>query len=136
MTLISVLEELTPGLHMLHYLYDVHSRAVADWYSHPAWLCATRLLSVLYEAMLEASNHIYLAATLDIFMHSFHVYLDIIDVWLSEGRLDDWRKEFLVIRTEGVLEVMPYEQEMRKCGVSPVPLRANYEIVNYDLDRN
>ncbi|XP_046671949.1 gamma-tubulin complex component 5 [Homalodisca vitripennis] len=132
MTLISVLEELTPGLHMLHYLYDVHSRAVADWYSHPAWLCATRLLSVLYEAMLEASNHIYLAATLDIFMHSFHVYLDIIDVWLSEGRLDDWRKEFLVIRKEGVLEVMPYEQEMRKCGVSPVPLLSKLVILVRD----
>uniref|UniRef100_A0A1B6LZE0 Gamma-tubulin complex component n=1 Tax=Graphocephala atropunctata TaxID=36148 RepID=A0A1B6LZE0_9HEMI len=122
MTLVSVMEELTPGLHMLHFLYNVHIRATADWRSHPAWICATRLLSVLYEALLEASTHTYLAAVLNIFMHSFRVYLDIIDVWLSEGRLEDWRKEFLVISKGGVLETMPYQEEMSRCGVTPVPL--------------
>lgn len=57
-----------------------------------------RLLSVLYEALLEASDQVFLETSLYIFIHSFHVYLDIIDVWLVEGRLEDWRKEFLIIR--------------------------------------
>ncbi|XP_054269770.1 gamma-tubulin complex component 5 [Macrosteles quadrilineatus] len=123
MTLISVREELSPALKILQYLHCIHIKAITDWVSQPAWFCATRLLSVLYEIVSEASDEKLLEVSLDIFIHSFHPYLDIIDVWLCEGRLEDWRKEFLVIKEDGgIPEVMPYESEMLKCGVTPVRL--------------
>lgn len=35
---------------------------------------------------------------INLYLRSLTVYLNIIDTWLSEGRLEDWRDEFIIMR--------------------------------------
>lgn len=34
----------------------------------------------------------------NLYLCSLTVYLNIIDTWLNEGRLEDWRDEFIIVR--------------------------------------
>lgn len=62
----------------------------------PAHICAIHLLTKLLVEINAASDREYanLAATL--FIKSLKMYLNIIDLWWTECRLEDWQNEFLI----------------------------------------
>lgn len=130
-TLVTVMEQLNPVFAQLRFLCNIHFRGITDWRSEPSWLCVTRLLTVLYTALQEGVN---VEMSLRLFIYSFRVYFDIIDVWLYEGRLD-FQHEFLVQREDDHLKVMPYTDEMRKCGIAPVSILTKLAHVVKDAGR-
>lgn len=130
-TLLTVMEQLNPVFTLLRFLCNIHFRGITDWQSKPSWLCVTRLLTVLYTSLQEGVN---VEMSLRLFIYSFRVYFDIIDVWLCEGRLD-FQHEFLVQRENNHLKVMPYNDEMRKCGIAPVSILSELAHVVKDAGR-
>lgn len=79
-------------------IFEIHKSVDEDWKKLTNWQAASKLLSSLYFKMQNSSSHktVNLCATL--YLASLSVYLNIVDVWLSEGRLEDWREEFIIVR--------------------------------------
>lgn len=62
-----------------------------------------RLLATLYEDFYTSWKNEFVEITMELFIKSFRVYLQIIDVWLSEGKFDDWRNEFILKRFVSII---------------------------------
>lgn len=129
-TLLQLMNDLEPKLFELRSMYCIHARAVYSWKTSPNWLSASRLLSVLYGDLDNMSNSKQAARMLKMFLKSFEVYLDIIDLWLTDGQLQDCREEFVISRDcdefqgpqeEGYV-VQPYETELLNAGIQPLPI--------------
>ena len=57
-----------------------------------------RLLSSIHSRFQSMLNESETRILLTIFFKTFKAYGDIIDNWLTEGRLDDWKNEFFIQR--------------------------------------
>ncbi|KZC05180.1 Gamma-tubulin complex component 5 [Dufourea novaeangliae] len=97
-TFLSLSTLLKTHLYNIKILYEVHQRAVSDWKIHPNWMCASKLLSSLYFEMQKSHNRKRSNICASLYLSSLNVYLNIIDTWLSEGRFEDWRGEFIIVR--------------------------------------
>lgn len=85
-------------LNTIKILYDIHQKVITDWKVNPNWKCASRLLSSLYYEMQNSHSRGKTNICINLYLCSLTVYLNIIDTWLSEGRLEDWRDEFIIMR--------------------------------------
>ncbi|XP_031830564.1 gamma-tubulin complex component 5 isoform X2 [Nomia melanderi] len=98
LTLLSLSILLREHLYNIKILYEVHQRVISDWKIHPNWICASKLLSSLYFEMQISHNRKRANICASLYLCSLSVYLNIIDTWLSEGRFEDWREEFIIVR--------------------------------------
>ena len=87
-TILSVVDDLRPWFQKLKYLTTLHQSATNNWKDSDNWLKSIRLLSVLYNGI--SSNHLagLHSFIVDAFLRSFRPYLNIIHIWLEEGRLE------------------------------------------------
>ncbi|XP_032689925.1 gamma-tubulin complex component 5 isoform X2 [Odontomachus brunneus] len=97
-TFLSISASLKKYLNTVKILYDIHQKVITDWRVSPNWKCASRLLSSLYYEMQNSHSIERMNICTNLYLRSLTVYLNIIDTWLSEGRLEDWRDEFIIMR--------------------------------------
>ncbi|XP_076753006.1 gamma-tubulin complex component 5 isoform X1 [Xylocopa sonorina] len=97
-TFLSLSSTLRKSLYSIQILHEVHKKAVSNWKVHPNWKCASRLLSSLYFEIQNSHNRERTNICISLYLSSLTVYLNIIDTWLSEGRFEDWREEFIIVR--------------------------------------
>lgn len=132
-TLYQLICELRPKFKELKVIYDTHILATEDWKESPNWLAVTRLLSVLYEAGISATEVYESRHILKLFLKSFRPYFGIISTWLTEGQLEDWRQEFIITRNDDVVDrtwelweegftLHPYIDCLKSKGIEPLPL--------------
>ncbi|XP_076397940.1 gamma-tubulin complex component 5 isoform X2 [Megachile rotundata] len=98
-TLLSLSSILNKNLYNIKILYQVHKKAISNWRVYPNWKCASRLLSSLYFEIQKSHNQERTNICISLYLSSLTVYLNIIDTWLSEGRFEDWREEFIIARS-------------------------------------
>ncbi|XP_075226285.1 gamma-tubulin complex component 5 [Lycorma delicatula] len=113
-TLVSVVEELRPSFVKLSYIYSLHKAVAYDWRRSEGWFSSVRLLAIFYEDVYTSWKDEFVEVALELFVKSFKVYLQIIDIWLSEGKLEDWRDEFIIKRYEGDLKVVAYNAFLKE----------------------
>ncbi|XP_066584961.1 gamma-tubulin complex component 5-like [Prorops nasuta] len=97
-TLLSLSQLLRKYLNYIKILHDIHTKIVINWGIYPNWKCASSLLSNLYFEMQNSYSRERSNLCAYLYISSFTVYLNIIDTWLTEGRLEDWRDEFIIAR--------------------------------------
>ncbi|XP_011140681.1 gamma-tubulin complex component 5 isoform X2 [Harpegnathos saltator] len=97
-TFLSLSASLRKHLNTVKILYDIHQKVITNWRVSPNWKCASRLLSSLYYEMQNSHSLERMNICTNLYLCSLIVYLNIIDTWLNEGRLEDWRDEFIIVR--------------------------------------
>ena len=104
-TLLDFLSGLKPWMNRISFLHKIHLRASQPSFSNLAlWQKAVLLISGLYHGLQSATNdlaHVELA--LNLFLRTCLPYFRMINLWLSEGRLEDFRDEFVILK-EGEVE--------------------------------
>jgi len=103
-TILSVLDTLRPWFSMIHQFSCVHAVAVKGYAENENWFKAVKLLSVLYNALLRNIVPGLMPFLLDTFLRSIEPYFNIIQVWLTEGRLEDWSQEFIFYKDNEPLD--------------------------------
>ena len=138
-TVIDVLESLQPWFKIIDRFRSLHDKATSDFKTNQNWLKSVKLLSVLYNGI--SSNHLpqlhpYIV---DTFLRSFRPYLNIIHVWLEEGRLEDWCKEFIFYKElkerdgeeerfwHNALLTRPYREKLAVEKIAPLRIFDNLE---------
>lgn len=138
-TMIDVIESLQPWFKMIDSFKRLHDKASSEWKTNQNWLKSVKLLSVLYNGI--SSNHLprlhpYIV---DTFLRTFRPYLSIIHVWLEEGRLEDWRQEFIFHKESksedgdedrfwhNALLTRPYREKMALEKIAPLRIFDNLE---------
>ncbi|XP_014215101.1 gamma-tubulin complex component 5 [Copidosoma floridanum] len=79
-------------------IFEIHKSVIDDWEKLSNWQCASKLLSKLYFKIQNSCIIEMINLCANFYLASLSVYLNIIDVWLSEGRLEDWRDEFIIVK--------------------------------------
>lgn len=79
-------------------LYEIHIIVTSHWETLPNWNCALQLLSRLYYEIENSHTPEKANICTNLYLSSLSAYINIIDTWLSEGRLEDWRDEFIITR--------------------------------------
>ncbi|RZF43255.1 hypothetical protein LSTR_LSTR001516 [Laodelphax striatellus] len=122
-TLISVIEELRPEFEKLDFLFSLHKMSVCDWRTAQGWFACVKLLGHLYSAVCTSWKKEFTSISLELFIKSFRVYIQMIDSWFAEGKLLDDRSEFIVARYDEDLKIVAYNdvlKEMRKTEISSI----------------
>ena len=133
LTTLTVLDKLLPWRKMIAGFRRLHDVATLNWSQAANWESSIRLLSVLHNGL--STNHItalqpYL---LDTFLRSLQPYLNIINIWLVEGRLEDWSNEFIFFKDETereededfwnkVFQSRPYKELLISQNIAPLKL--------------
>lgn len=108
----------------LDNLYDIHTKCSLDFIQYPgkkqitcykficicitsntlilAHICSSYLIAALLSAYSTSSSNCHSNLVAVIFVGAIKVYLQIIDTWWTEGRLEDWRNEFIIKRLIGL----------------------------------
>uniref|UniRef100_A0A336KQ99 CSON012437 protein n=1 Tax=Culicoides sonorensis TaxID=179676 RepID=A0A336KQ99_CULSO len=95
----SVLElfnHLQPQFKLLDYLWDIHRFSVIDWHKYQNHVCSAHLLAGLFLRIRKSSSSEKAALVSSLYLSTIRVYLSLVDIWWSDGRLDDFRQEFLI----------------------------------------
>lgn len=85
-----------PHFKFLEHLWDIHRFSVIDWHKYPNHVCAAHLLAGLFLRIRKSSSSEKAALATSLYLKTIRVYLSIVDGWWNDGRLDDWRQEFLI----------------------------------------
>ncbi|CAH0389332.1 unnamed protein product [Bemisia tabaci] len=99
-TLLHLEEIIAPYYHDLMYVYQIHQKATELHGSKPKWLAVARLLAELEIGLMEATSCRQTDFMLRLFVKSLRPSIDILDKWLSIGKLEDFRDEFLICRSD------------------------------------
>ena len=102
-TLLDLKMRLLPWFRILNCLASFHSRAVDsvmnsqgdDKIEKSNWEAAIILLSSLNEAIGSEFKDDMYAIYVDLFLKTIAPYFRIMGLWVSQGRLEDWRDEFI-----------------------------------------
>ena len=131
-TILSVLDTLKPWFIKIHKFKSVHMLATGGFANNENWYISIKVLSVLYNALLSNILPGLMPFLLDIFLRSIEPYFNIIHIWLTEGRLEDWCDEFIFYKDKDPLEegddfwnnvFRSYEFKSRLSAENIVPLR-------------
>nr|XP_029727882.1 gamma-tubulin complex component 5-like [Aedes albopictus] len=98
-TIITLFHDLEPEFRLLTNLNDIHRFSVLDWTKFPAHIAVAHLLSGLFRSVKLSGSREKTNLAFALLLSTLKGYMNMIDVWWTEGRLDDWREEFLVERT-------------------------------------
>ena len=133
-TMMDVIDCLQPWFKIINSYKTLHDQATGHWKNSDNWLKCVKLLSVLYNGI--TSNHLpelhpYIV---DTFLRSIRPYLNIIHVWLQEGRLEDWSQEFIFFKeakdADGdeerfwhkAFQTHPYREKLAAEDIAPLRL--------------
>ena len=97
-TFLSISRSLKCVFDKLNIMYEIHNFVADDWEKFPNWQCASNLLSKLYYRMLNSNKPDAINLSASLYLNSLSVYFSIVDTWLSQGRLEDWREEFIIYK--------------------------------------
>lgn len=98
-SIITLFHDLEPEFRLLTNLNDIHRFSVLDWTKFPAHIAVAHLLSGLFRSVKLSGSLEKTNLAFALLLSTLKGYMNMIDVWWTEGRLDDWREEFLVERT-------------------------------------
>ncbi|XP_058822451.1 gamma-tubulin complex component 5 [Topomyia yanbarensis] len=98
-TIITLFHDLEPEFQLLKNLNDIHRFSVLDWTKFPAHIAVAHLLSGLFRSVKLSGNLEKTNLAFALLLSTLKGYMNIIDIWWTGGRLDDWRGEFLVEKT-------------------------------------
>ncbi|XP_065094510.1 gamma-tubulin complex component 5-like [Ochlerotatus camptorhynchus] len=98
-TIITLFHDLEPEFQLLANLNDIHRFSVLDWTKFPAHIAVAHLLSGLFRSVKLSGSLEKTNLAFALLLSTLKGYMNIIDTWWTEGRLDDWREEFVVERT-------------------------------------
>jgi gamma-tubulin complex component 5 len=113
LTLFDLEKELTPWAKTVYALHACHRRSVVrplDEQYCPNWRRAVKLLSGIFLCMHVTHNDTTHELILDLFLKSLVPYLRIIGLWLTEGRLEDYRDEFVFKQRAGTASAVEEEK--------------------------
>ncbi|XP_034945517.1 gamma-tubulin complex component 5 [Chelonus insularis] len=112
-TLLTLSQDLKESKKELEMLYGIHKLMNFEKLEKaPNWEKAYRLISSLYREMENSGNVKRTNLCANLYISSLRVYLNIIDTWLSEGRLEDFRDEFLAFKVNDSSKKSENEQNM------------------------
>lgn len=97
--MITLFHDMEQEFRLLKNLYDIHRFSVLDWTKFPAHIAVAHLLSGLFRSVKLSGNLEKTNLAFALLLSTLKGYMNIIDIWWTEGRLDDWREEFLVEKT-------------------------------------
>ncbi|KAL5276802.1 TUBGCP5 family protein [Megaselia abdita] len=80
----------------LEQLFSLHMDIALDFNDHPPHILTTYMLSGFLKAYKTASSKEETNVAVTLFLTTVKVFFHIMDIWWSEGRLDDWMNEFIV----------------------------------------
>ncbi|XP_063983814.1 gamma-tubulin complex component 5 [Diachasmimorpha longicaudata] len=100
-TILTLSRELEVHLNTLETLDEIHRSVVIPENDESHWTKSYKLLSSIYKEMENSSSRKRTNLCASLYLSSLKVYLNIIDTWLSEGRLEDFRNEFLISKVKG-----------------------------------
>lgn len=119
-TIILLFTEMRPHFRRIQFLHELLVRCALDFnlysrksiyytfteredrvsteflFSVAAHICAIYLLTKLLVEVNAASDREYANLAAALFIKSLKMYLNIIDLWWTECRLEDWQNEFLI----------------------------------------
>lgn len=113
-TLVSVLDRLSPWFTKIRTMFLIHRTAVSGFDDNPNWYKSVKLLSVLYNALFQIVLPDFLPFLMELFLKSVQPYFNIIQTWLTEGRLEDWQGEFIFYKKDANDEDEQFWNEMFK----------------------
>ena len=87
-------------LDKIKILFEIHKSVTENWENKSNWQRASNLLTKLYFKLENAGNHEISKISTNLYLTSLSVYFNILDTWLSEGRLEDWRDEFVIVKCD------------------------------------
>ncbi|XP_008544757.1 gamma-tubulin complex component 5 [Microplitis demolitor] len=99
-TFLTLSKDLELIIGRLDVLSDVHQSVLTGdlLKCQSNWEKSYRLLLNLYRELENSSSRTRTNLCASLYLSSLRVYLNIIDTWLTEGRLEDFRDEFLVFK--------------------------------------
>ncbi|KAJ8683784.1 hypothetical protein QAD02_019578 [Eretmocerus hayati] len=110
-TLLSLSRDLKVYLDRIKMIFEIHSDVIEEWEASSNWDSASKLLSNLYFRMLNSHNCESVNLCASLYLSSLCVYLNIVDKWLTEGRLEDWRDEFIIFKSSETVDCTSQEDE-------------------------
>lgn len=113
-TLVSVLDSLRPWFTKIRTMFLIHRAAVDGFAENPNWYRSVKLLSVLYNSLFQVVLPDFLPLLMELFLKSVQPYFNIIQTWLTEGRLEDWQGEFIFYKKDAKDEDEQFWNEMFK----------------------
>jgi hypothetical protein len=93
-TLINLKGNLGDSFNLLKSLYNIHKSSFLEAGKYPQFIRVAFLLAQLFKYIRESWKSRNLAFV--IYLRSLKSYLTIIESWLTNGQLNDLRKEFLI----------------------------------------
>lgn len=97
-TLITMRAFLNNSFLHLSSLYELHKQVIMDWRQHPAHIASAFLLSSIMNCYLLESDVSKANLFMSLLLASIKTFCEIIEIWWIDGRLDDWRQEYIVER--------------------------------------
>lgn len=88
----------------LKRIFNLHEMVCLNPNQHPPHIYSAYLLSSLVNFHRNSTNAIESNLAMSLFLSSLEIFCNIIDIWWTEGRLDDWQHEFIVERWVLVIE--------------------------------
>ncbi|XP_044018386.1 gamma-tubulin complex component 5 isoform X2 [Aphidius gifuensis] len=95
-TFLTLTKDLQSDLKTINLLDGIHCLVTSNLIESDNHIKSYRLLSSIYQQMEASSSRERTNLCASIYLSSLSVYLNIVDTWLSEGRLEDFRHEFLI----------------------------------------
>ena len=100
-TLLDLFRALDPWLGKVAVLHSCHQMAIEPADSElPRWHKAVKVLSGVYQRLMTTHNRFMYNMILDLFMKTCVPYFRTVGLWLAEGRLEDFKDEFVLSRKE------------------------------------
>lgn len=95
-TVIQMHSFLKKDMKFLEQLFSLHMDIALDFNDYPPHILTTYMLSGFLKAYKTASSKEETNVSVALFLSTVKVFFHIMDIWWSEGRLDDWMNEFIV----------------------------------------
>lgn len=97
-TIVSFHNKFQPHAKMLEMLWNIHETSVLDDSKYPPHICASYLLASLnYHVQISCTKEKKNLAIV-LFMTCLRTYMEIVEIWWTQARLNDVKLEFLMER--------------------------------------
>jgi len=135
-TILTLVSALRPWTNKISILRNLHDLAIKDYNDEDSSNCyrSMRVLSVVYNGLINCIYPTLTSCLMDIFLMAVRPYLTILEGWLIEGVLQDYREEFIFYRSQtgstpadqnlwtDVFKARHYQQKLRMSNIRPVTL--------------
>lgn len=100
MTLLDLSIDVEAEFSDVRYIYtNIHSNIIKAWYETPHYMQAHNVLQVMFHQVQEASTSTRMSISTSLLVQCLGVSLEMVDILLSESRLNDPSNEFFLVST-------------------------------------